>query len=460
MDGSGSITVTPADNGAVLKNPSMGWVLHFYDNTLGWYGTRLAPEDTLDDFPGLNVVYLRVPWAYLEPRRGQFNWALLDGPAQRFIAKGMQAAYRFSCCEGHSGIVYGAPQWVEDAGAKGHWFTNHRKDGIRYWEPDYADPIFLEHLERFLDEAARRFDGNDDVAFFDVGSYGIWGEGHTYHSTKIASPPEVIEKHIELHQKYFKKTLIAINDDSFASAYGKTPEPRCTRARYWASQGNFTLRDDSIMVSLGKLAYKSADLAQPFWPNQPVILESEHYGGAKHRGSWGDGSKYIEAMEVYHASYVSVHWWPREFLRECGELITAMNRRLGYRLRLLEASWPAEMKIGGAFPFAARWANAGVAPCYPGGHPAVTFKNANGGIVAVFADEAFNVRGLPVAPADKPQTVDERAEFIVPQTLAPGDYGVFVSVGSPMGTPRIALPLDGDDGQRRYLMGRVKLTAG
>jgi len=77
-----------------------------------------------------------------------------------------------------------------------------------------------------------------------------------------------------------------------------------------------------------------------------------------------------------------------------------------------------------------------------------------------FADEAFNVRGLPVAPADKPQTIGERAEFLVPQTLAPGDYGVFVSVGSPMGTPRIALPLDGDDGQRRYLMGRVKLTAG
>jgi hypothetical protein len=459
MDGSGLITVSPSDNGAVLKNPSMGWVLHFYDNTLGWYGTKLAPEDTVDDFPGLDVVYLRVPWAYVEPQRGRFNWALLDGPAQRFTARGWQVAYRFSTCEGHSGIVYGAPKWVQDAGAKGYYFSR-RRDGIQYWEPDYADTIFLEHVENFLAEAARRFDGNDDVAFFDVGSYGIWGEGHTYHSTKHSYAPAQIEKHIELHQKHFTKTLLAINDDLFVSAYGHASEPRGARARYWAAQGNFTLRDDSIMVSPGERAYKSADLAQPFWPRQPVILECEHYGGAKHRGTWEDGSKYVEAMEVYHASYASAHWWPREFYQGCKELVDRMNLRLGYRLRLVEASWPGELKVGGAFPFAVKWANAGVAPCYPGGHPAVTFKNANGGIVAVFADEALNVRSLPVAPADRQEVVVEAAEFIVPQTIAPGEYDVFVSVGSPLGTPRIALPLDGDDGQRRYRLGRVKITAG
>jgi hypothetical protein len=40
----------------------------------------------------------------------------------------------------------------------------------------------------------------------------------------------------------------------------------------------------------------------------------------------------------------------------------------------------------------------------------------------------------------------------------PGTYDVFVSVGQRDGTPRIALPLAGDDGQRRYRLGSIALV--
>lgn len=42
-------------------------------------------------------------------------------------------------------------------------------------------------------------------------------------------------------------------------------------------------------------------------------------------------------------------------------------------------------------------------------------------------------------------------------TTRPGTCGVFISVGLRDGTPRIALSLTGDDGQRRYRLGTVKL---
>jgi hypothetical protein len=35
---------------------------------------------------------------------------------------------------------------------------------------------------------------------------------------------------------------------------------------------------------------------------------------------------------------------------------------------------------------------------------------------------------------------------------------VFVSVGKWDGTPQIALPLAGEDGQRRYKLGQIRLT--
>jgi hypothetical protein len=41
----------------------------------------------------------------------------------------------------------------------------------------------------------------------------------------------------------------------------------------------------------------------------------------------------------------------------------------------------------------------------------------------------------------------------------PGEYDVLVSIGTRDGTPRLALPMAGQDGQRRYRVGRLRLLA-
>ena len=172
------IVVRPADNGEALINPSMGWVVHYYDNTLANYGNREEPNDTLRDFPGLSVIYLRLAWGYLEPEKGKFNWSVVDGPAQRFIDRGLQVAFRFSRYEGHSSQFEATPRWVREAGAQGNMTTEgDGRDGLG--SPRNDHPAFLRNLEEFLAAAARRYDGNPNVACIHVGSFGIWGEGHT-----------------------------------------------------------------------------------------------------------------------------------------------------------------------------------------------------------------------------------------------------------------------------------------
>ncbi len=445
-------TVRPVDNGAELENPGMGWVLHYYDNRPEHYGSKLAPSDTLDDFPGLTVVYLRIPWSYLEPQEGKFSWSVLDTPAQRWISNGKQIALRISCCE--SWMRYATPEWVEKAGAKGYNFRVGKgvvEDGP-FWEPDYNDPVFLEKLDRFLAALAARYDGNPEVAFIDVGSFGVWGEGHTYHSSKIRYPAETVKRHVDLHRKHFEKTLLAANDDFSSTENGR-------EAIDYATQRGLTLRDDSILVQPGERAYFHADMAQPIWPRLPVILESEHYGPSRDRGNWQDGSLYLKALEQYHASYVSIHWWPREFYGPNRELVAKMNRRLGYRLQLVEARWPKQIRLDTPLRLTTVWRNAGVAPCLPGGHPAVTLKDAAGGIVAVLVDGGFDVRSLPVGPPDRAEPKTSTADLPLPFQLGPGSYDVFVSVGTATGTPRLALPLDHDDGRRRYRLGSIEAVA-
>ena len=127
---------------------------------------------------------------------------------------------------------------------------------------------------------------------------------------------------------------------------------------------------------------------------------------------------------------------------------------------MVEAAWPASVPADGVLRVRCTWRNAGVAPCYAGGHPAVTLKDAAGGMAAVLVDQGLDVRSLSVGPEGQAPTKGTTVELRLPFQLKPGTYDVFVSVGTTTGTPRIALPLDGGDGQRRYRLGKVEVTAG
>jgi len=144
------------------------------------------------------------------------------------------------------------------------------------------------------------------------------------------------------------------------------------------------------------------------------------------------------------------------------DTIDRINLRMGYRLMPQQISWPDEATIGDRFNVQWNWANKGVAPCYSGGFPALTLKDDKGGIVSVLVDESFNLRDLKVGKPGKALSEKLESEFIIglyAPTTEPGIYDVYVSVGTRDGTPTIALPLEGDDGQRRYQVGRIELKA-
>lgn len=447
------------DDGRALINPYMGWTMHFYSNILSNYGSKLDPSDTLDDFPGIGAVYLRVPWAFLEPEEGRFVWELFDTPAQRWIDKGRQVCFRVSAME--SWMRYATPKWVFDAGAKGFDVEGNLT------EPDYDDPVFLEKVGNFLRAMAERYDDNPHVAFVDIGHYGMWGEGHTgmtepRHGHRWGI--ETQKKHIDLYCRHFKRTQLCLSDD-FAGH--DAPGMRFPVTDYAFSRG-VTLRDDSILVQPPPNSWYHGGMAQLFWPTMPVILEHEHYGGSKDRGAWS--TELLEkSVEEYHASYMSIHWWPRIELEENREAIDRINRRLGYRLRMNGASWPREVKMGEPFVIRSEWSNAGVAPCYGGGYPCFTLKDEKGGIVSTLVADGFNVRDLAVAGPGAAVSVALTPEFRIAPRYAdpagtffrgcrPGTYDLYVSAGMRDGTPVYELPHGDDDGRRRYRIGQIALT--
>ncbi len=440
------MTARFTDNNAVLSNPGMGWVFHHYDDALEAYGAPYGPGYVADDFPGCTVAYLRLPWSVLEPAEGQYRWSVLDAVIQRYAAAGKRFALRFTAFEGTP--HQGTPEWVRAAGVQGYEVS---ADGRSAWEPDYEDPIFLAKLEAFLRAAGARYDGSPHLAFVDVGTFGIWGEAHPIARKYGMS---MFRRHVDLHRAAFPTAQLVVNDDADRWV-GDEGQP--TPLEYARSVGA-TFRDDSILVHEDPQVFKTADLAQPFWPERPVILEMGHYWYITPRPALLEHfDRYLQDVEAYHASYVSIHGPPEQILRDHPEVVAGINRRLGYRLNLDEAAWTPTVTSSGQLTVRAAWRNVGVAPCLPGGYTTYWLVDGEGRTLACLVDESLNLRDLPVAAPGAAEAVTHEATLPLPYDLTAGELELRVSVGDRDGTPRLALPLDSDDGQRRYPVGKVRV---
>ena len=461
----GAASVRPRDDGRALVNPDMGLTMHFYSNAPN-YGTRIGCEDDMAWFSGCSVVYLRLPWQILEPEEGFRNWTVLDTPSQRWIRRGGQVAIRVTCSE--DGRRFATPEWVKKAGAKGKEYLfkysggkPRTPDGSLPWDPDFGDPVFLAKLENFVAAFAARYDGRPEIAFVDIGTYGLWGEGHTFMSSCVPEEKRQVDirKHIDLWCKYMKKTQLVISDDidGHNNRTGNWPLLAYARGR------GVSWRDDSILVDKYD-SWFHAEQAELYWRNLPVVLEHDHYGPSMRRGAW-KSDLLVKSVEDHHASYMSIHGNPHKLWAKERASFERIARRIGYRFLASEISWPDEVSVGTRaekFKVTFAFSNGGVAPCYRDAFPCLTVKDPkNGGIVAVLADGDFNLRALmPGATPEVAEVKRHEATFRLGTENYPltpsGDFDVYLSVGKVDGTPVYALPLAGDDGERRYLLGRVK----
>lgn len=483
------VTVHPTNTDEALVNPGMGFYFYQYSNRLWAYGSQQKPGDTLDWFPGCSTIYFRLPWCELEPEEGDYRWDLIDTYAVPWIAKGKRIAFRITTCENR--YVYPTPKWVFDAGAKCkaynmHDFAPNWTDETLY-EPVYTDPVYLGKLEKFLKAFAARYDGKPYVDFIDIGSFGLWGEGHTFYTSKLDSKQtlETVKIHMDLWRRCLPNSYLVICDDVGFGAEESVNDdwiekPDCEAMQYARKLG-IGFRDDSVMVWKAPKQYQRDNWARLFAPFSPVIVEHDHYVLTQRPGIWDD-KWLVGAIKAYRASWMSIHGFPEEYLRERADVVKEANKILGYRFELREAVYPSSVEIGEKFTIKAKWANVGVAKCYRGGFAAWSILDKEGNVVWSCVDEANNFSNLPPAydgAGEQPRTfksgvrlgctseLPRRNDGVLKYlnrkgmtfgkripTISPGEYSLCISVGSRDGVPEIALPLEGERG-RRYPLGKI-----
>jgi hypothetical protein len=357
------------------RNPHKGWYFHYLDNSLGNYRNRIEKGERLEDFPGMNHLYLRLAWSHLEPQEGVFRWEILDEIIAEYVPRGLGISFRITCLETDLEQRFATPEWVKNAGAKGEFIKpmyqpDFPVDGW-LWEPDYGDPIFLEKLGNFHRQFAARYADKPWLEFIDVGSYGCWGEGHTICSSQRDWSLAVIRKHLELFRGIYPTTQIMVSDELLSARFYSTedtPEQLELFVDWVLSQG-FCLRDDSISVpglerEMSSNHLRSPELYHRFWANGPIDIELHHYHDAVARGGWFAGKPYEGALVETRATFSGFHGSARDFLRDNPAMVNRFANELGYWYFIQGIEVPRRVKPGQTMPIQLLWVNRGLAAAY------------------------------------------------------------------------------------------------
>ena len=440
------------DKEKICENPYKGWELHYFDNSLDKYGIRLKSDDFLLDFPGLKVVYLRLAWSYLEPNEGQFNWTAIDTVINRWTEKGYNISFRISCKETNE-LTYATPEWVKNAGANGKMVS--RGENIQ-WAPDYGDPVFLEKLENFHQAFALRYDAKPWMAYVDIGSIGEWGEGHTSYSGWYDVPVDVVKKHIDIFKKHYKYSTLIISDD-FIAHRQKDDGTDDEILQYILGNG-IGFRDDSFGVQwniergFGYSTITNPELYDLVWDKIPVVLESDHYGSITKNHMNDYQGRFKLAIQETHATYISFHHWPREWLSEHKQFAGDLYNLSGYWYFPKYATLPDTLrKNNGKNYLKISWENHGVAPAYHRYYLKLKLTNKSSGqSFNLNLNESNNQNWQPG------RIIGESYSINLPEQISSGDYDISIGLFdiSPNGETSIELAINND---RRDSLGYYKI---
>jgi hypothetical protein len=367
-----------------LANPDKGWYHHMLDNGIHKY--LIQDEKQLTGFPGMDHLYLRLAWAFLEPEEGKFDWSYIDDIVEKYVPLGYRISFRISCKETGKvneavpteidGIRYATPYWVVKAGAKG---IERPEFGSPSWTPDWNDPVYLEKLDNFHKAFAAKYDGLPWVRYVDVGSIGDWGEGHTWSSTRIPPTFDEVKTHIDIYLKHYKNTQIVVTDDLLASTKVETEKQELLK---YALKNKISLRDDSPMVQgymqndLSTWTVRHPEFFAEVYKTMPTVFELEHYGKVKSNGYWlgKNGAEIIQeykvtgadvfrnAVKIIRPTYIGFHGYLGEWLTDNPDFTKEMLNRCGYWY--FPKSINSSQIKNGKLSFEMEWLNKGVSPAY------------------------------------------------------------------------------------------------
>ncbi len=414
---SSQVIVTPKEIDDPLVNPGRGFAT-----------TGLFNEDIHDRLHPLSgVIQKRWYWDVLEPVEGEIRFSMIDSVISKAAKNGQQLNIRIMC----QNVEMHIPDWAMAQGIK---------------PPYYDNPVFLEKQQNLIKAFADRYDGDSNIAFFDIGTVGQWGEWHTGSSDAEMPSDENVIKIIDFYLDNFKETpLVMLIGASKGPGLKYAIEKGAGwRADCWGDMGDkWRHMEDYYPEAL------ASSNAFDAWEKAPVALETCWTMQEWYNQGWDLDYILSKALE-WHATEVNngteqipEEWWPK---------VREFEKKLGYRFVLKQLQYPSAVYTGENLDCSMTWENKGVAPIYQHYPLAFLFQSVSD------SSKTYIIESKEDITKWMPGISQGKAKINIPENMPPEDYNFLIGlIDRKSKKPAIKLAIEGQTSEGWYPLGKIQI---
>ena len=454
--GASLIGADPSPTPAPTSQPSTRTVMfepvegYLPNPFMGWQDSRLQGEILPE-----TVAYDRFNWADFNPARGEYDWSPIESLRNYKTTAGKLISFRIRTSRpapfGPGPVI---PSWVARLGAQIAY------DGGSGPEPLYHDCIYLETHAQFIDALRQEYDGDPDIAFIDIGSYGSFGE---WDSDQYREESETLDWHarrriadmyiggsgvrpclsqggevldIEYSYAGFQRTQLVMPF---------TPWFEDSLIYVLSKRKDVGIRQDSLGSERHQeyILERSAQLIESRWPYAPIVFEFSPRAFTE--AALESARQFANAM---HATYIHDNLDGRGDITQIRDVLAS----IGYRLYLSQATYRDELNVLDPLPIETEWENLGSAPPYFDAELSFVLQDSRDGVVFAHRTELDLRTWLPG------ESILLKTEIPLSSNLPAGEYTLKLAVVDGEGLPFVQLAMDGQDESGYHTLGSLQIV--
>jgi hypothetical protein len=205
----------------------------------------------------------------------------------------------------------------------------------------------------------KHYDGNPDITFIDIRSYGNWGEGHI---GMLKAPGIILTPPDNLQTNYLRPYFEAFPHTQLMIVWGSS---RYDKVYDWAVAQGAGMRRDGIL----SVWSKDGSECLRAHGHAPAVFEyCDGYAEMKKNGWWRPARLTNTYFSAGKPSYMQ---WNSKIFEENTAFCLRLGNYVGYHFVLERAVLPAVVQRAVPCPMKLQWLNDGVAFLYQPCHVAV-----------------------------------------------------------------------------------------
>ncbi len=427
------VTFSPKKSDTVVVNPYMGLA---------------PPANNVSYTQPHSLVYASLSWRELEPTKGVYDFATFEKKNNFYYWKKQHVKFVFRIIldypqkEKHKDI----PDWLyEEMNEDGTWYEHEWGNGF---SPNYANKTLIDAHEKLMQQLAKRYNNDSEIAFIELGSIGHWGEWHTLQQDGIyiPFPKETITNIYTNHYvQYFNHKIllmrrpmqIALDKQMglFNDMFGSDSDTK--EFNKWIQEGYqswLTKENNPAMPDFWKYAPSGGEFT--FSDSWDTYFSDDNL------------PKTMEQLQAIHVSWLGPNI-PVDSQEGLQDNLHTFLKKIGYHFSIVKETHPRKVKRGSEFPIEMEWENSGVAPFYFPWLLEISLADTEGKIVYTQKVHTDVREWLPGHFSIK-------ENISLPANFSPDKYKICVAILDPEKMMAgINLEIEGKREDGRYTLGKI-----